>query len=104
MSFYEKHLFFCTNMKPPGKVCCGNNNAEYFAQYCREQLVTRGLHGRGKFRVSISQCLGRCASGPCLVIYPEGAWYRYETEKDIDAIIEAHCIGGVPVTDLLLEE
>lgn len=92
MSFYKKHLFFCINKKAPGKICCGENDAEYYAQYCREQLVARGRHGKDQCRVSLSQCLGRCASGPWVVIYPEGLWYRYSTEADIDALIEEHCV------------
>lgn len=104
MGFYKRHLFFCINRKAPGKVCCGAKNAEYYGQYCRKQLVARGLYGKEGCGVSVSQCLGRCASGPCLVIYPEGVWYRYNTEADLDAIIEGHCVGGLPLQHLLMEE
>ena len=29
-----------------------------------------------------------------LVIYPEGVWYQYQTEADIDEIIESHLQNG----------
>lgn len=104
MGFYKKHLFFCTNFKDSGKVCCGANNAEYYAQYCREQLRGRGFLGKDQCGVSISKCLGRCALGPCLVIYPDGVWYQYKTESDLDLIIEQHCMDGVPVKELMMKD
>ncbi len=61
-----------------------------------------GMHGAQKNRVSSSGCLGRCALGPCLVIYPEGVWYRAETERDIDEIIENHLKQGQIVERLLI--
>jgi (2Fe-2S) ferredoxin len=62
------------------------------------------MHGPGKIRVSKSGCLGRCNSGPCIVIYPEGIWYSYSSFEDIDRIIESHLLGGIQVSDLLMIE
>jgi (2Fe-2S) ferredoxin len=42
----------------------------------------------------------RCERGPCLVVYPEAVWYRYESNADIDAIIDEHIVGGQPVERL----
>ncbi|BCA96822.1 hypothetical protein TUM19329_31830 [Legionella antarctica] len=61
------------------------------------------MHGPGKIRVSKTGCLGRCASGPCLVIYPDGVWYTYSTFTDIDQIIESHLIAGETVEQLLID-
>ncbi|WP_428534514.1 hypothetical protein [Rhodopila sp.] len=38
-----------------------------------------------------------------MVIYPEGVWYRYETEADIEEILRRNIIGGQPVERLLLQ-
>jgi (2Fe-2S) ferredoxin len=39
-----------------------------------------------------------------LVIYPEGVWYGFRTEADLEEILESHLIQGHPVTRLLLPE
>ena len=38
--------------------------------------------------------------GPVIVIYPEGTWYTYLDEEDIDEIIQSHLIKGVLVERL----
>jgi (2Fe-2S) ferredoxin len=63
-----------------------------------------GIHGPGKIRVSKTGCLGRCASGPCLVIYPEGVWYTYSSFSDLDQIIDSHLIAGETVEQLLIDQ
>jgi (2Fe-2S) ferredoxin len=68
----------------------------------KSKLVELAMHGAGKIRVSKSGCLGRCNSGPCIVIYPEGVWYSYTSFSDIDRIIEHHLLADRPVGDLLI--
>ena len=51
-------------------------------------------------RVNQAGCLDRCEEGPVCVIYPEGTWYTYVDESDIDEIIESHLLNGVPVERL----
>ena len=53
-------------------------------------------------RVNSSGCLDRCELGPCLVIYPEGVWYRINSTADVDAVLEAHLVGGSRATPLML--
>lgn len=100
---YQKHVFMCTNQKVPGKQCCANHGAQEAVQYLKEQLLERGLHGPGKIRVSQSGCLGRCSQGPCVVIYPEGVWYRYDSLSDLDEIIEQHILRDKTVEHLLMD-
>jgi (2Fe-2S) ferredoxin len=38
-----------------------------------------------------------------MVIYPEGVWYAYKTQEDVDEIIETHLVRGERVTRLMLE-
>ncbi len=103
MTYYTKHLFVCTNQKSSGKVCCAQSGGEAFFDYLKVRLRELGLFGPGKYRVSKAGCLGRCASGPCLVIYPEGIWYTYSSFADLDEIISNHLMAGVPVERLLIE-
>ena len=56
--------------------------------------------GARRIRINHAGCLNVCEHGPVMVIYPEGVWYRYETEKDIEDILRSHVVGGVPVERL----
>ena len=103
LSYYIKHIFLCTNQKAPGKTCCANTGGDLFLEYLKNKLQSMSQHGPGRYRVSKSGCLGRCKLGPCMVIYPEGVWYTYTCEKDIDDIIEQHLLQGKTVSHLLLE-
>ena len=38
-----------------------------------------------------------------MVIYPEGVWYRYESQQDIDEILQTHLVEGGRVTRLMLQ-
>lgn len=53
-------------------------------------------------RINKSGCLDRCELGPVMVIYPEGAWYHYASEADVDEILQSHVINKTPVARLLL--
>lgn len=96
-------MFVCTNQKAAGKQCCANTGGEPFFDYLRAKLLELELFGPGKVRVSKSGCLGRCSLGPCIVVYPEGVWYRYASNEDIDAIIESHLINNKILPHLLID-
>lgn len=100
---YQRHIFMCTNQKIPGKNCCANNNAAESCAYMKTQLLEQGLHGPRKIRVSPSGCLGRCNQGPCVVIYPEGVWYRYACLQDIEEIVAVHLLENKIVERLLID-
>lgn len=102
MAYYQKHIFFCTNLREPSKRCCGANQTVELRDYAKQKLKKMGLHGVGEYRVNNAGCLGRCEDGPVLVIYPEEVWYSYKTHNDIDEIIEQHLLKGQIVSRLLL--
>ena len=103
MSFYNPHIFCCTNRRPDDhpRGSCGAHNAEALRQYLREKLKTAGLTNA---RANMAGCMDQCENGPVLVIYPEGIWYRAATTADIDRIVTEHFVGGKIVTDLQLTE
>lgn len=103
MEYYEKHLFICTNKKAEGKKCCANSGSDEYFDYLKTRLLELEMHGPGKIRVSKSGCLGRCSSGPCIVVYPDGVWYTYSSFSDIDQIIESHLQAGEIVQQLLID-
>jgi (2Fe-2S) ferredoxin len=100
---YNKHVFFCTNQKDNGKQCCAEGDALAMWAYARERCKEAGLTAHDNVRISKSGCLGRCAEGPCLVVYPQGRWYRYETKADIDAIVDEDLTEGEIVTRLRID-
>jgi (2Fe-2S) ferredoxin len=104
MSYYQKHLFFCVNQRADGRNCCNNAGATAICAFTKQRLKALNLFGPGKIRASHSGCLGRCALGPSLVVYPDGIWYRYTSEQDIEEIIQSHLIKGIPVKHLLMQE
>ena len=100
--YYQQHVFICTNKRDNGKQCCADGNAMALFQYAKAKIKALGQSGQGKIRINSAGCLDRCAEGPALVIYPEGVWYSYKTQADIDEIIEQHVLQGKVVERLLL--
>ncbi len=99
MAFYRHHVFFCTNQRADGG-CCGDFNAQAIRDYAKDRVKQLGLKAPGGVRINSAGCLGRCAEGPTLVVYPEGTWYTYVDRRDVDEIIERHLVAGEPVERL----
>jgi len=102
MSYYQRHIFFCVNDRGPNadRPSCNRCGAAAMRDYAKGLIKELGLSGEGKIRVNQAGCLDRCEEGPVCVVYPEGTWYTYVDEMDIDDIVESHLVGGVPVERL----
>ncbi len=94
MSYYKRHVFFCTNLREDGSACCQRFNARALRDYAKKRSKELGIAGKGKIRVNSAGCLDRCSEGPVLVVYPEGVWYSYIDQSDIDEIIDEHLVNG----------
>lgn len=97
-------MFICTNQREGEKTCCAKDGAVDLLHYAKTRIKDLRLAGKGKIRVNGSGCMDRCTEGPVLVVYPDGIWYRYKTQADIDEIIECHVLQGQIVERLLLPE
>lgn len=104
MSYFRRHVFFCCNQRPAGEACCENHGASALLAHAKARIEALGMKGKGGIRINKAGCLGRCDEGPVLVVYPEGVWYTYLDEADIDEIIDEHLAGGHPVERLRLPE
>jgi (2Fe-2S) ferredoxin len=102
MPYYQHHIFLCTNQRENNKDCCAKRGAKSLLDYLKTKIKRLTDNQQQKIRVSHSGCLGRCSLGPLLVIYPESTWYHYETQQDIDEIIEQHLVKQQIVHRLLL--
>lgn len=86
--YYQKHVFVCTNQKDGGKKCCHQAGATEAVKYLKERVAELGKGGPGGVRVSSSGCMGRCSEGPVIAIYPQGEWFTYHTEQELEAILQ----------------
>jgi (2Fe-2S) ferredoxin len=93
MSYYERHMFFCTNCREDGQ-CCENFGATEMRSYAKQRSTELGIAGKGGVRVNTAGCLDRCGEGPVIVIYPEAVWYTYVDREDVDEIIDEHLVHG----------
>lgn len=95
MSHYQQHVFFCTNQREEGAECCNNINAQWMRDYVKDKVQMLGLSNEeNRIRINSAGCMNRCDEGPVLVIYPEGVWYTYMDESDLDEIIVEHLQNG----------
>jgi (2Fe-2S) ferredoxin len=99
--YYDVHLFVCCNRRPDGhrRGSCAAGGSEKLRDYMKARAKEMGLQ---RVRVNTAGCLDRCELGPCVVIYPEGVWYRVTSPADVDAILERHVRDGGRVPELLL--
>jgi (2Fe-2S) ferredoxin len=101
MSYYQRHMFLCLNQRDPGeRQSCADCGAKAALDHAKARVKSLGIAGAGKVRVQKAGCLDRCEEGPVAVVYPEGIWYHYVDNADIDEIIDSHLVKGVPVERL----
>lgn len=95
-----KHVFICTQNRPPNhpRGSCGASGSNALFQEFLQQFEQRGLWG--KFALTGSGCLGPCGNGPNVLVYPEGVMYGGVGKEDVTAIIEQHLLGDQPVEKL----
>ncbi len=103
-SYYRHHVFFCTNKREQGAVCCEDCNATALRSYAKARIKSLGINGKGGVRINTAGCLDRCNEGPVIVVYPEAVWYSYIDQADIDEIIEEHLLNGHVVERLRLPD
>ena len=109
MPYFEHHVFFCKNVRDAhagaaARACCGGAVAEAAQQHAKKRIKSLGRSGAGQVRINQAGCLDRCEEGPCLVVYPQGTWYTYLDNADIDDIIDQHLVGGHVVERLRLKD
>lgn len=96
----KKHVFICTQMRPPEhpRGSCGSKGSAAVFQEFLQQFEKRGLWGN--FAVTSSGCIGPCGYGASVLVYPEGVMYGAVSKEDVAAIIEEHLLGDQPVERL----
>jgi (2Fe-2S) ferredoxin len=96
----EKHVFVCTQSRPPGHPrgsCAEKAGGDIMGEF-GQQFEQRGLWGR--FLLTSAGCMGGCDSGLVVLIYPEGVMYGNVSKEDVSAIIDEHLLGDKQVERL----
>jgi (2Fe-2S) ferredoxin len=98
----KHHIFVCTSSRPTGQQkghCHTKDGVEIVANFM-EEIEERELGG--EVFVTNTGCFGICDKGPIVVVYPDNIWYGSVTPEDVEAIMEEHIEGGVPVARLII--
>lgn len=83
---YVCHLFICVNDRGGQKKACADGRSPELKARLKEGVEKRGWKGR--VRVSHSGCMGLCAQGPNVMIYPHGLWFSGAAPDDTDRILD----------------
>ncbi|MCB1485001.1 MAG: (2Fe-2S) ferredoxin domain-containing protein [Hyphomicrobiaceae bacterium] len=98
---YQIHGFMCFQERPPAhpRGSCGQAGAKPLWEYLMSRVEKLG---RPDIGLTASGCLGFCAAGPLMVVYPQGIWYRPTSREDVDEIVQSHFVEGNPVERLII--
>ena len=94
MSYFEHHVFICTNQREAGESCCNNLGGSEMFAYAKDRIASLKKSGPGNIRINKAGCLGRCDQGPVMVVYPQETWYSFIDQSDVDEIIDEHLLNG----------
>ncbi len=87
MPLYERHVFVCENRR-------GKSDP-------KGRCAAKGGGGI-RARMKEAGCLGQCAHGAVVAVYPEAVRYGDVRHDDVERIVREHLVLGRPVESLRL--
>ncbi len=87
VSPYVAHVFVCTNDRGGARKSCADDNSELVKAALKRVVDEKGW--KGNVRVSTSGCMGLCATGPNVMIYPQKVLFSGVSPDDVDGIVSA---------------
>jgi len=96
----EKHVFLCSQARPPGhpRGSCSDKGCRAVMDEFMDQFNKRQCFD--KVAVTMTGCIGPCNMGPNVLVYPEGVMYGQVTREDVTAIFDEHLLGNQPIERL----
>ena len=84
---YAAHVFVCANDRKGERKSCADNNSGQIRSNLNDAVNARGW--KGKVRVSTSGCMGLCAKGSNVMIYPQKIWFAEVFPDGVEEIVAA---------------
>ena len=95
MDPYSRHVLVCT-----GGFCTPDRRGRALYSLLARLLQREDLlFGPRRVKRGETPCLGVCAGGPIVVVYPDGVWYAGVTPELLERIVVEHLKGGSVVQE-----
>ena len=92
----RSHVLIC------GGTGCTSSGSVKIREAMEKELEAVGLSDEVK--MVQTGCFGLCASGPIMIVYPEGTFYARVQVEDVKEIVNEHLLKGRVVTRLVHKE
>lgn len=82
---WDVHVFVCTNDRGGQRKSCADNNSQTVKAQLKAAVNEKGW--QGKVRISTSGCMGLCAKGSNVMVYPQKIWFSEVLPDAVDELV-----------------